>query len=171
MNRLIVCVAFAVGLASAPAAAAEPQNVITALGISRELGVFGLEYERAFGNTSWTLAGSLANPLNGQPIQAGLDVGLRFYPFAPAPRWFFIGPHVGGEYYDAARSGIAAKTAGFRLGASAGVNLVLFDALVLTGSAGGEYFRDYTISTENGEPRTARFDLRLIYRAGLGFAF
>ncbi len=171
MNRLILILAAVTALGGSAAKAADPQNVITLLPISREVGTFGLEYERAFGATSWFLAGQVANPLDNQPIRAGLDLGLRFYPFAPAPRWFFVGPHLGVEYFDAARTGIAAKTGGFRVGASAGLNLLIGDLVLLTGSVGGEYFRDYTFSTGDGEIRTDRYDLRLIYRAGLGFAF
>jgi len=171
MNRHILILAAVLALGSSAARAADPQNALTLLPISRELGTFGLEYERAFGATSWFLAGQVVNPLNNQPIRAGLDVGLRFFSFAPAPRWFFIGPHLGAEYFNGARTGIAAKTVGFRVGASAGLNLLIGDVLLLSGSIGGEYFRDYTLSTEDGELRTDQYDLRLIYRAGLGFAF
>lgn len=174
MTRLSLLVA----LLSTTALASGSKSTLTLLPIARELGTFGLEYEHGFKNTTWFLAPSIVNPLNGQPVDAGLDVGLRFYPFAPAPRWFFMGPHLGGSFYDGIRhhEGVVppagdVKTLGFRLGASAGVTVLLGDVLVLSASLGGEYFRDYYFTASDGRLPTARFDLRPIFRGAVGFAF
>lgn len=179
MNRHILPLVLAAALSPAFAQAEESKDTLTLLPVARQLWTFGLEYEHGFGNTSWVLAGSVVNPLNGQPVDAGLDVGLRFYPFSAAPRWFFIGPHLGGTFFNAARegSGVAppppgeVRTIGFNLGATAGVTLLFGEVFVISASAGGEYFREYFLSTETGGLPTARFDLRVIYRGAVGFAF
>ncbi|HZN92653.1 MAG TPA: hypothetical protein VFB81_08100 [Myxococcales bacterium] len=132
---------------------------------------FGLEWEFPFAGMSGFLNPTLENPFNGQPLHLDLDLGVRFYPFAPAPRVFFIGPYLGGGYINGGiPSGQLGVQAEARVGVLLGLSLLLADWVFGSVAVGGEYYniqniyRDGTIeqSTEN---------LGTVVRAAIGFAF
>src|SRR5512145_101580 len=101
MARPLASLSVALALLAAPAALAEegPKNTITLLPVAHELGMYGIEWERAAGPMTFYFAPGLRNPLDqSEPLTVGLDVGLRFFAFSPAPGGFFVGPQVSGEY-------------------------------------------------------------------------
>lgn len=176
-RHLVASLVLASALGAPAALAGDPSNAIILLPVQRELGTFGLEYEHITGNTSVYLSGGLRNPVRSvRPIDAMLDVGLRFYPFAKAPRWFFIGPQIGVEYVNDTSeavqySNLNGKVAGFRVGAAAGISILLGDIFLITVSGGGEYFRDYVVDTDTGRLPTDQQNLGYFYKGGVGFAF
>lgn len=132
---------------------------------------FGLEWEFPFAGITGFVNPTLENPLNGQPLHLDLDLGVRFYPFSPAPRVFFIGPYLGGGYVNGGiPSGQLGVQAEARVGVLLGLSLLLADVVYGSVGVGGEYYnirniyRDGTMdqSTEN---------LGTVVRAAIGFAF
>jgi len=178
MARPLASLSVALALLAAPAAfAAEegPKNTITviwrgSLPIAYELGMYGIEWERGAGPMTFYFAPSMGNPLS-QPLTVGLDVGLRFFAFSPAPGGFFVGPQLSGQYIHGPLPGRPSltMTGGAKVGAVFGYTLLVNNVFVVSIAVGGEYFRFYEYN--GGAITQVREDLGIVLRGALGFAF
>jgi len=130
----------------------------------------GLEWEAPFAGMTGFVNPSLENPLTGDPLHIDLDLGVRFYPFAPAPRAFFIGPFVGGGYVNGIPSGALGVQAEARVGVLLGLSLLLGDMFLLSAGVGGEYYNIKNI-LRDGTIEAATENLGTVIRVSLGFAF
>lgn len=182
MARPLASLSVALALLAAPTALAEegPKNTATllwrdSLPLADGLGMFGIEWERAAGPMTFYFAPSMANPLT-EPLTVGLDIGLRFFAFSPAPGGFFVGPQVSAKYIHGPLPGRPPLTitGGVKVGALFGYTLLVNNLFVVSIAVGGEYFRFYEYSP-GGEiaqvPGKYGENLGGTLRGALGFAF
>jgi hypothetical protein len=171
VSRLSLTLVLVAGLVATAAIAEEkPKAAIALLPVARDLGTFGLEYEAPVAGLGIFVSPSLRNPLRNAPLLLGLDLGARFYPFAPSPRGFFVGPHLGAGYLNDVADGSLGATVDIRFGAMIGFTLVVGDVFFLSAGVGGEYFNEKVLRS-GGAIEQGGEDLRTVLRGALGLAF
>jgi len=131
----------------------------------------GLEWEFPFAGMSGFINPSLENPLDGSALNVNLDLGVRFYPLAPVPRAFFIGPYIGGAWIngDIPSGQLGIQLEG-RVGVLLGLSLLLGDLVLLSAAVGGEYYNIHYYMQDGTFPQGPQ-NLGTVVRVLAGFAF
>jgi hypothetical protein len=164
-----VAVVLSVALPSTASAEDQPKAAFTIIPLARSFNTFGLEWEQPLAGMTFFITPTLENPLGSNPLTLGLDLGLRFYPFAAAPRAFFIGPHLGAGYVNGLDTGAVGVQLEARVGAVLGYTLLLADFFLISVGVGGEYANRQLIS--GGQRTQGPEELRTLLRGAFGFAF
>jgi hypothetical protein len=131
---------------------------------------FGLEWEFPFAGMSGFINPSLENPIDGNPLNVGGDLGVRFYPLSAVPRAFYIGPYVGGTWINGTRGGALGVQIEGRVGVLLGLSFLLGDLFLLSAGVGGEYYNIHELLQDGSFVQTAQ-NLGTVVRVSVGFAF
>jgi len=131
---------------------------------------FGLEWEFPFAGMSGFINPSLENPIDGNPLNIGGDIGVRFYPLSVVPRVFYIGPYLGGTWINGTRGTQIGVQIEARVGVLLGLSLLLADVFLVSAAVGGEYYNIHEL-LQDGSFNQANQNLGTVVRASVGFAF
>ena len=150
-------------------------NVITWQPVTLAFATIDLEYERVVARyVSAYLApaivpGVVYEPSGGTtPYIYGVaaDLGIRYYPWGPAPRGFFIGTYVGLMSFADSPYGGRSRGLGARIGTNLGYTMLLADIAVLSLGLGIEFGQFQGVGSTYVNSTSA-----LTARLALGFAF